>query len=131
MTGDDISAAASARLLGLRPAEFVSRRRSEAAAAMLEAQAHRVRGETSEAIQSAYQSDFTALEAYLVDSAVAVGDDDLLTVTIRWDLAVQSVSEVPGLPDDFSRAVGVIRSAIVAGIGEADGRRLIESLVPA
>lgn len=131
VSAEDVAAAVSSRLLGLTPAEFVNRRRREAAAAMLEAQTHRVRGEISEAIQSAYQGDFTALEAYLVDSAVATGDRDLLTVTIRWDLAVQAVSDVPGLPDDFSQAVSVIRSAIVAGIGEPDGRRLIESLVPA
>ena len=131
VSGDDVAAAVTARLMGLAPSEFVHRRRSEAATAMLLAQTHRVRGEISEAIQSAYQGDFTALEAYLVDSAVAAGDHDLLTVTIRWDLAVQAVSEVTGLPDDFSQAVGVIRGAIVAGIGEADGRRLIEFLVPA
>lgn len=131
VTADDVAAAVSARLLGLSAEEFVSRRRSDAAAAMLEAQTHRVRGETSEAIQCAYQGDFTALEAYLVDSAVAAGDHDLLTVTVRWDLAVQAVSDVPGLPDDFSQAISLIRTAIVSGIGEADGRRLIESLVPA
>lgn len=130
VSAEDVAAAVSARLLGLSPSDFVSRRRSEAAAAMLEAQTHRVRGEIPEAIQSAYQGDFTALEAYLVDSAVAAGDRDLLTVTIRWDLAVHAVSEVAGLPDDFSRAVSVIRTAIVSGVGEADGRRLIESLVP-
>jgi hypothetical protein len=131
VTAEDVAAAVTSRLLGLSPAEFVSRRRSEAAAAMLEAQTHRVRGEISEAIQSAYQGDFTALEGYLVESAVAAGDHDLLTVTIRWDLAVQAVSDVPGLPDDFSQAISVIRTAIVSGIGEADGHRLIESLVPA
>ena len=53
-------------------------------------------GETSAAIQAAYQGDFTALDAYLVESAVAAGDDALLTVTIRWDLAVQAVSELAG-----------------------------------
>lgn len=131
LSSDDVAAAVSERLQGLAPAAFVSLRRSEAAAIMLEAQTHRVRGEISDAIQSAYKGDFTALEAYLVDSAVASGDRDLMTVVIRWDLAVQAVSEIPGLPDDFSAAVGLIRTAIVSGLGEADGRRLIESLVPA
>lgn len=128
---EEIAAAVQARLLGLSPTEFVARRRTEAAAAMLEAQAHRVRGDTSAAIQAAYQGDFTALDAYLVESAVAAGDDALLSVTIRWDLAVQAVRELPGLPDDFSGAVAVIRGAIAVGIGEADGRRLVASLVSA
>lgn len=129
---DDATAAfVHDRLLGLSPNEFVHRRRAEAAAVMLEAQTHRVRGETSEAIQAAYQSDFAGLDAYLVDSAVAVGDDSLLTVTIRWDLAAHAVNELPGLPDDFTRAIAVIRGAIAAGIGEADGRRLVASLAPA
>jgi hypothetical protein len=128
---EEVAASVQARLLGLSAREFVSRRRTEAAAAMLEAQTHRVRGETSAAIQSAYQGDFTALDAYLVESAVAAGDNALLTVTIRWDLAVQAVQELPGLPDDFSAAIAVIRSAIAVGIGEADGRRLVASLVPA
>jgi hypothetical protein len=131
VSADDVAAAVASRLLGLSPREFVHRRRDEAAAAMLEAQTHRVRGEISEAIQVAYQGDFSGLEAYLVDSAVAAGDRDLLTVTIRWDLAVQAVSEVTALPDDFPQAISVIRTAIVAGIGEADGRRLMDALVPA
>jgi hypothetical protein len=128
---EQVAAFVHARLLGLSPTEFVSRRRGEAAAGMLEAQTHRVRGDTAQAIQAAYQADFTALDAYLVESALAAGDDALLTVTIRWDLAVQAVSELPGLPDDFSGAIAVIRATIAAGIGEADGRRLVESLVPA
>jgi hypothetical protein len=128
---DEVAAFVHARLLGLSPQEFVNRRRSEAATAMLEAQSHRVRGETSEAIQAAYHGDFAGLDAYLIDSAVAAGDDSLLTVTIRWDLAVNAVSDLPGLPDDFSQAVAVIRGTIATALGEADGRRLMEALVPA
>ncbi len=59
------------------------------------------------------------------------GTTSLLTVTIRWDLAVHAVNELPGLPGDFSRAITVIRGAIAAGLGETDGRRLLDSLVPA
>ena len=131
VSDDEVAAYVDARLLGLRPQEFVRRRRDEAARAMLEAQTHRVRGETTEAIQAAYQGDFAGLDAYLVDSAVASGDQSLLTVTIRWDLAVHAVNELPGLPGDFSRAITVIRGAIAAGLGETDGRRLLDSLVPA
>lgn len=125
---EDLATAVANRLRGMTPTAFVAQRRSEAAAAMLKAQAHRVRGETAEAIQAAYAGDFSALEAYLVESAVEVGDVELLSVITRWDLAVHAVSEVPGLPEDFSQAVGVVRTAMVAGIGDADGKRLLETL---
>lgn len=131
VTVEDLSAAVSDRLRGLTPVAFVAQRRGEAAAAMMKAQAHRVRGETSEAIQAAYAGDFGALEAYLVESATEVGDVELLSVITRWDLAVHAVSEVPGLPEDFSQAVNVVRKAMVAGLGDADGKRLLETLTPA
>lgn len=127
---DDVAAAVADRLQGMAPDAFAAMRRTEARTAMLEAQTCRVRGETPAAIQLAYESDFKALEAYLVDSAVAVGDDDLFTVTMRWDLAVRSVTGLHGLPDDFSAAVMTIRGVLSAGLGEADGARLVEALGP-
>lgn len=130
VTIEDLASAVATRLRGLSPAAFVAQRRSEASAAMLQAQAHRVRGETAQAIQTAYAGDFGALEAYLVESATAVGDVELLSVISRWDLAVHAVSEVPGLPEDFSQAVGVVRKAMVDGIGDADGKRFLETLAP-
>ena len=129
VSDEDVAAAVVERLQGMSPRAFADMRRREAAASMLVAQTHRVRGETSMAIQLAYEADFKGLEAYLVDSAIAVGDDDLLTVTMRWDLAVQAVTELAGLPDDFSAAVTAIRGVLLAGLGEADGGRLHESLV--
>ncbi len=130
VTAEEVAAAAAERLQGMSPQAFAAMRRSEAGAAMLLAQTHRVRGDTSAAIQLAYEADFKGLEAYLVDSAAAVGDSDLLTVTMRWDLAVQAMSELPGLPDDFSAAVAAIRGVLSAGLGEADGGRLAQALVP-
>jgi hypothetical protein len=130
VSADDVAAAVVARLQGMSPQSFADMRRAEARTTMLEAQTCRVRGETSAAIQLAYEADFKALEAYLVDSAVAVGDDQLFTVTMRWDLAVQAVTGLPGLPDDFSAAVTAIRSVLAEGLGEADGGRLLETLAP-
>ena len=97
---------------------------------MLAAQTCWVRGETPAAIQLAYEADFKALEAYLVDSAMAAGDADLFTVTMRWDLADQAVGTLPGLPADFSAAVTAIRGVLSVGLGEADGQRLIEVFPP-
>lgn len=130
LSREELTAAAVERLQGMSPQAFAAMRRSEAGAAMLLAQTHRVRGDTPAAIQLAYEADFKGLEAYLVDSAAAVGDSDLLTVTMRWDLAVQAMSELPGLPDDFSTAVAAIRGVLAAGLGEADGSRLVKSLAP-
>lgn len=87
-TAGDLSRAASARLGGLSPAKFVTDRRKQAAASMTEALASRVRGETVSAISAAYQADMSTLEAYLVESALAIGDTSLLLVQLRWDLAI-------------------------------------------
>jgi hypothetical protein len=128
LTEQDVREAAAERLRGLSPARFVARCRADAADAMLEAQSRRIRGEIEAAVQGAYQSDFTSLDAYLVESAVAAGDQALFTVFARWELATHAMTELPGLPDDFSGAVAVIRTALATSLGEADGARLLESL---
>ena len=130
VTAAELAEAAGERLESMSPASFVQRRRTQSSALLLDAQAHRVRGQISDAIQRAYEGDFKALEAYLVESAVEVGDTALLTVTARWDLAVHAVTELPGLPSDFLGAVAAIRSTLSGAVGEADGRRFLESVVP-
>ena len=126
-----LAESARARLGGMSPDAFVAHRRREAAEAMATAQALRIKGESVAAIEAAYDSDFHALEAYLVESAVTAGDGHLLTVTIRWELAAAAVAALPGLPDGFLAAVGRIRDAIASGLGDADGTRLREVLVAA
>ena len=119
-----VQAAVEARLLGVSAGEFIEHRRREAAASMLEAQSRRVHGDTAGAIQAGYDSDFLSLDAYLIESAIAVGDDALLTVISRWELATRAVAGLPGLPPDFLAAVGVVREALATSLGEADGARL-------
>lgn len=128
VTPADIDASVEERLDGLTPTSFIERRRRESAKAMLDAQAKRVRGDTVAAIHGAYEADFAGLDAYLVESAMAVGDIALLTVTIRWDLASQAVADLPGLPDDFAGAVGAIRGAVASRVGDSDGGRLLSTL---
>jgi len=130
-SASDLEAAVVARTGGIEPAAFVEVRRRDAAGALARAQALRIRGEIVSAIEAAYEADFLGLEAYLVESALAAGDDMLLTVVIRWELAVHAVSSLPGLPDSFVAAVGRIRDAMAAGLGDADGARLRGSLLPA
>ena len=53
---EDLASAVATRLRGMTPTAFVALRRSEASASMLQAQGHRVRGETAEAIRAALQT---------------------------------------------------------------------------
>lgn len=129
-TRDDLEAAVLRRTGGLPPAEFVEHRRREAFEAMTQAQAMRVRGDTMGAIQSAYDSDFLDLEAYLVESALAAGDVLLLSVTVRWELATASVAQLTGLPEGFVAAVTRVREVLGDPLAEADAGRLRASLAP-
>lgn len=126
----DLEAAASGRLGGMSPAAFVAARRTQAREAMAAAQNHRIANRSAEGIQSAYESDLAALEAALVESAVAVGDPLLMSVTIRWELASQAIREIPGLPDSVVGAAQRIRSAVADALGPADGVRVLGSLLP-
>lgn len=126
----DIEADVARRLENLGPRGFVDSRREAATAAMLAAQAMRIRGEIPEAIQAAYDSDFLALEAYLVASALSAGDQALFSVTTRWVLATHELAELTSLPGEFTDAVARIRDALVDGLGEADGARLRAMLAP-
>jgi hypothetical protein len=120
----DIAADVSRRLEGMDPRGFVHARREAAAASILDAQARRIRGAIAEGIQAAYDSDFQSLEAYLVESAVAAGDDALFTVTTRWVLVTHALAGLTSLPADFPDAIATIRDAMAEGLGEADGTRL-------
>ena len=125
----DVEASVQERLLRLSPAGFVLQRRREAEAAMELAQGERVRGETVAAVQHAYESDFLGLEAYLVESSVAVGDVSLQSVIVRWELASTAVSQLAGLPEGFVPAVQRIREVLGSCLAEADANRLRQSLI--
>ena len=66
-----------------------------------------------------------------MESALAVGDDRLLSVITRWELAIHSLSTLPGLPEGFLAAVSRIRETLAASLGDADGARLRQILQPA
>jgi hypothetical protein len=117
------------RLEGMRAPEFIKARRAASGQAMLQAQNFRVRGMLDEAVQSAYESDYLAMEAYLVESAMAAGDTALLTVVARAVLVSDSLADMSGLPADFTEAVSAIRGAMADGLGEADGARLRAALI--
>lgn len=129
-TIEAVAAHAHQRLEGMAPGTFVGRRREQMAAAMADAQALRVRGETVAAVQRAYEADFLGLEAYLVESSIAAGDAELLSFIVRWELAVGSVAQLAGLPEGFVAAVAAIRDALGSALSEADAARLRETLLP-
>ena len=124
ITEAQMGQAVSARLLGLPPGDFVADRRRAAQESMGEAHARLASGDTDGAIQIARDADLHSLDAYLVESAMAVGDDALLTVIARGELATAAVGAVAGLSHDFVAAMGVLRQAMTAALGEADGARL-------
>ena len=95
------------------------------------AQESRVRGATSDAIATAYESDFLSLEAYLAESAWVLGDVWLLTAISRWDLVTHAVAQLTRLPDGFVDAVGLLRQSMTQSLGDADGARLAEVFKPA
>ena len=111
------------RLQGHSTADFVHERYREAREFLVHAHAEHLGGDDASAIQAAYQGDVRCLEGYLVESAVAVGDAGLLTVTIRWELAVSAMEGLAALPADFEGAVRTIRDAIADALGEPDASR--------
>ena len=87
-------------------------------------------GETATAIEMAYASDLYALEGYLVESAIALGDTFLMTVTIRWELITEAIAMMADLPQEFAPAIEAIRAAVAAAVGEAESSRLSDTLQP-
>lgn len=114
----------SGELNGRSREAHVAARRRQAQEAMLGAQTLRMRGDTTAAIRQAYESDFHSLDAYLVESATAAGDVQLLSVSTRWDLCSHAIAGLAGLPDAFVPAVAAIRGALIEGIGAPEGQRL-------
>jgi len=121
---------ARVRLLeGMSPTKFITARRTASGQAMLDAQEARVRGSIGDAIGAAYDSDFLACDAYLVESALAAGDQSLFTVITRSELVRRAVAEIAELPSDFTDAVATVRAAMAEGLGEADGNRLRAAVI--
>jgi len=104
--------------------EYVKLRRVESVARMGHAQEHRVSGATAKAIAAAYESDMLALDAYLIESALACGDVHFFTVVVRWELAVESVSALQGVPEGFHSAVTAIREVILSVLDGGDKQRM-------
>jgi hypothetical protein len=126
--GQQLTEAAERRLGGLAPQAFVVARRAAAHTRMEQAVA--TSAGRSEAIAAAYEADMLTLEAYLVESAVLVGDECLLTVQLRWDFATTAVTRLASVPDDVIAATSLVRHTLVRSLGSGDGRRLERTWLP-
>lgn len=123
----DFLAAARARLAGMEPEEFLRMRRADAAARIAHAKQS---GDIAAAISAAYEADMLTLDAYLVESALAIGDTMLFTVQLRWDYATASVTRLAGVPADLREAVALVRRTLARSLGAADGARLERTWIP-
>jgi hypothetical protein len=112
------------RIGRLNVEEYVQLRRAESVQRMQKAQELRVSGAIPNAIATAYESDMLALDAYLIESAVASGDAHYFTVVMRWELAVESVSTMQGVPDAFREAVEAIRVVMLSALDGGDQPRM-------
>ena len=108
--------------------EVVAARRRQSADLMLRALRALRDGDDAAAIALAYESDMAALDAYLLGSAMAVGDHAFITVVSRWILVGHRMNSVPGLPVDFGSAVRAVRMVLAEALGDADGPRMLAGL---
>ena len=114
---------------GVELDEFIAYRRRESDASMTVARAQLDDGHPAEAIQAAYASDLGILEAYLVESSIAVGDRCMLTTAVRWELVSAAISSLPALPGDPQEAIVAIRGAMAEALGEPEATRLSSQLL--
>lgn len=112
------------------PEAFLEHRAVEAQARMQVASQARIRGDVVEAITAAYEADMLTFEAYLVESAIAIGDEELATVGVRWELASAALRALPQVPADVVGAVSLVRTTVVTALGQADGARLARTWIP-
>ena len=83
-------------------------------------------GDTAAAIEHDYRAVLLGLEGYLVGSAHAAGDESLLTVLLRWDAVVASISAIASLPSERATARQAVLATVAQALGPADAARLID-----
>ena len=129
--GSDVVACSRARVGDTDPVTLSARRKQDAADCMTVAVAMHREGRDDDAMNQAWTSDWAAFEAYLLDAAIAVEDEALVTVDMRWALACGLIQAVPALPSAFEDAVAVIRERLLAAAGPVEGERLRQYFAPA
>jgi hypothetical protein len=114
------------RLSGSSVDGLIAQRNQSAADSMdLAAEMHR-KGQHTAAITHAYQSDMAVYEAYLLEAARAVGDEFLMTVDLRWELAYMQITSLPSLPSDYLEAPTLIRQKLKGTVSPTEADTLDE-----
>lgn len=122
-------ARAARRLDGRTPEELAAELRATAADCMAVAELMDVEGETAAAGRLARQADAAAFEAHLVTSALLSGDERLVTVDLRWELA--SGLTVSGDPEGGSLPDPLDQRRVLGGlVGSAERDLLDRGLEP-
>lgn len=120
-----LSGFALRRMDGATIDEYIDSTRTAARTVHHRAIAERDADLQADALRSFYEADRLWLEAYLVDSAAAVGDRTLLSVVARTALVDGALDALGDLPDDTLEAAAAIRAAIALALGSADGERYL------
>lgn len=110
--------------------EMIEHRLHTASDCMAAAKSMNDAGRLDDAMKQAWQADWATFAAYLLASAKAVGDTALITVDMRWLLAVDAIGKVATLPMDFAEAVTAIRDSLTDSLGSIEGVRLTEMFEP-
>ena len=114
------------RLSGSSVQDLIGQRIVAAAEAMVTANELHRDGQPGEAITHAYQSDMAIYEAYLLEAALAVGDEFLMTVDLRWELAYMQITSLPSLPWDYEEATTLIRAKLKGTVSPTEADTLDE-----
>lgn len=114
------------RLSGSSVDGLIAQRNQSAADSMELAAGMRRRGRHADAITHAYQSDMAVYEAYLLEAARAVGDEFLMTVDLRWELAYMQITSLPSLPAGYLEATTLIRAKLKGTLSPTEADTLDE-----
>lgn len=115
-------------LSGSTPDAFAELRRAQSEQERRASDAADASGDTAAAIEHDYRAVLLGVEGYLVGSAHAAGDESLLTVLLRWDAVVASISVIASLPSERDAARQTVLATVAQALGPADAARLIDWL---
>jgi hypothetical protein len=114
---DGADAVLARRLGGSNVDELIAQRNHSASHSMDVAAGLHREGRHADAITS---------EAYLLEAARAVGDEFLMTVDLRWELAYMQITSLPSLPSNYLEATALIRQKLKGTVSPTEADTLDE-----
>jgi hypothetical protein len=116
------------RLAEYNTNDFIQYRYDEADELMDQASENFKIGQEWKAIESAYSSDLSAFEAWLVSKSVLMGDQDLVQTEMRWTLATRALDDIKELPSTFDKALFTVRKRLAWAVGPREAKDFSYSL---